>query len=129
MQDCHAHNTFRVYPVQGYTHQVSSPPEFRPTTSRAPGPLPLHVATHPSLQVDSWALGATLYLMVEAAYPFDLKDEGGRNVAAMLRAEVQGKLRPMQTKYRGTLLEQLIRGMLEPDPARRQVLAGQQARS
>lgn len=67
--------------------------------------------------------------MVEAAYPFDLKDEGGRNVAAMLRAEVQGKLRPMQTKYRGTLLEQLIRGMLEPDPARRQVLAGQQARS
>lgn len=44
-------------------------------------------------QVDSWAIGATLYLMVEGRYPFDLNNDGGRNVAAMLKAQVKGVFR------------------------------------
>jgi len=70
-------------------------------------------------KVDSWAIGATLYLMVEGRYPFDLNNDGGRNVAAMLKAQVKGVFRPLQDKFRGTALEDLICHLLDPNPTTR----------
>ena len=67
--------------------------------------------------------------MVEGRYPFDFEGNGGRNIAAMLKAQVRGKFAPMQKKYSGSLLEDLIARLLHPDPGMRLSVAQAQRHS
>ena len=96
-----------------------APPEAIYRKDPSTGQYLLPKESYSARKVDSWAMGATLYLMLEAAYPFDLGNTAGRDVAGMLRAQMSGSLRPMRWFGEGTVLRDLVVGMLRPDPEAR----------
>jgi len=66
---------------------------------------------------DVWSMGATLYLMVCGAYPFEDPSQP-RNLAATLRNVSQGKYRPLP-RHLSAEVGHLLSRMFDPDPTRR----------
>lgn len=106
-----SHSTvFSASPTSTSTRNSTTPP---------PPPPPAVSIEYHAEKIDSWALGATLYLMIEGRYPFDLANDGGRDVTAMLRAQIAGKYVPLTRVPAERGVADLIARLLCEDPVAR----------
>ena len=67
---------------------------------------------------DVWSMGATLYLMVVGAYPFENPDNP-RDITSTLRNVLNGNYRPFPDHLKDSLCADLLRKMLVPQPSQR----------
>jgi serine/threonine protein kinase len=67
---------------------------------------------------DVWSMGATLYLMVVGAYPFENPDNP-RDITSTLRNVLSGNYRPFPDLLKDSLCADLLRKMLIPQPSQR----------
>lgn len=67
---------------------------------------------------DVWSMGATLYLMVVGAYPFEDPDNP-RDITSTLRNVLSGSYRPLPDRLEGKPCADLLKKMLVPQPQNR----------